>query len=124
MNYKIIIKGTASTHNLLEDCDGISCHDEFVEYIDNDYDGALKSGYLHFEVEGSDLMSITEYSSDRELTQDELEELASYTQGQWSDGIGEGFEQFPQGEDSDGAEIYISAWHPSQSLEIIQRSYD
>lgn len=44
-----------------------------------------------------------------------LEELKDYTQGQWSDGIGEGFEQFSYKE-IDGEEIYISPWYHGQKI--------
>jgi hypothetical protein len=36
---------------------------------------------------------VTEYELDRKLTAEEIEQLADYTAGQWSDGIGENFNQ-------------------------------
>lgn len=39
-----------------------------------------------------------------------------YTQGQWSDGIGEGFEQSPVPVGPGGGEYYISPWHRGQVL--------
>lgn len=123
--YKIKIKGEAKFHGVvqkhLNQLDGVDCQDEFSEYFDGDesYADDVTNGYLHFEVEGKKLYSITEYNSTRELTQDELNQLGDYTQGQWSDGIGEGFEQYPCME-IDGEEVFISAWSGGQTLEITQ----
>jgi hypothetical protein len=55
----------------------------------------------------------------QKLSDDELTELSKYTQGQWSDGIGEGFEQYPCCQ-SEGSDVYISPWIPGQKLEVIQ----
>jgi len=123
--YKIKIKGEAKFHGVsqkhLNQLDGIDCQDEFSEYFDGDESFAddVTNGYLHFEVEGNKLYSVTEYDSTRELMQDELNELGNYTQGQWSDGIGEGFEQYPCTE-IDGEEVFISPWFGDQKLEITQ----
>jgi len=123
--YKIKIKGEAKFHGVvqkhLNQLDGVDCQDEFSEYFDGDesYADDVTDGYLRFEVEGKKLYSITEYNSTRELTQDELNQLGDYTQGQWSDGIGEGFEQYPCME-IDGEEVFISAWSGGQTLEITQ----
>jgi hypothetical protein len=123
--YKIKIKGEAKFHGVaqkhVDQLNGIDCQDEFSEYFDGDepYADDVTDGYLRFEVEGKKLYSITEYNSTRELTQDELNQLGDYTQGQWSDGIGEGFEQYPCME-IDGKEVFISPWFGEQKLEITQ----
>ena len=75
---------------------------------------------MHFKLENGKLYTYTVYHSDRELTEEELKQLMDYTQGQWSDGIGEGFEQFPIMEDDEGEEVYISPWFPGQNIKIYQ----
>lgn len=117
--YKIRIKGTAHTeYKNIEELYGIDCQDCFSEYFDGDesYAKDITGGYMHFEIENGKLMTITEYNSKRELTPEELEELAEYTQGQWSDGIGEGFEQYPCYNEDEEDEVYISPWHRDQVL--------
>ncbi len=95
--YKITIKGEAKTsYPHLERLDGIDSQDNFAEYFGEDeksFSKDIKSGYMKFVFEDGKLWTITEYWSKRELTKEELDILAEYTQGQWSDGIGEGFEQ-------------------------------
>lgn len=115
--FKIIVKGTAETKYLHpRELDGIDCQDEFVEYMDDDeIRQKLESGYMKFVFENEKLWTVTEYTSKEKLTEDELNILAEYTQGQWSDGIGEGFEQFPC-RIIEGEEIYISPWHSGQKL--------
>ena len=51
------------------------------------------SGKLRFSYkpDRNELWCVTEYRSNRGLTDEELKLLAGYTQGQWSDGIGENF---------------------------------
>jgi hypothetical protein len=123
--YKITIKGEAFTeHQNLEELDGIDCQDEFSEYFGDDeqllIDKGVNSGYLSFEYSDGKLWSVTTYDSPVELTQDELDIIGDYTQGQWSDGIGESFEQFPCMEDDNG-EVYVSPWHTGQVLIISQK---
>lgn len=130
--YIIKIKGEAEAH--LEDRDGnthalsfeqllrcnyIDIQDDFVEYIDDDYKDKLDSGYTHFKVDEGKLYSICVYEVNEKLTDEELELLTDYTQGQWSDGIGEGFEQFPCRK-IDNMELYISPWIPEQTCEVLQ----
>src|SRR5687767_15190746 len=112
--YKIVIQGEASTdYKDLKALDGIGCQDCFSEYLDNDntYSKDISGGYMSFKLEGNKLYTITDYDSKRELTEEELLSLAKYTQGQWSDGIGEGFEQNPCIIIED-EEVYISPWQP------------
>jgi hypothetical protein len=131
--YRITIKGEAKTsYPNLQELDGIDCQDEFSEYFDGDesYAKDVTNGYLHFEYDKSDgkLYSVTTYDSTRLLTGEELEQLGDYTSGQWSDGIGEGFEQNPcyhSKEEYDyydelTNEVYISPWHRNQILTITQ----
>ena len=101
--------------------DGIDDDSNFVEYMDTkrvSIKDKLEDGYMDFTVEDGVIYTNTEYRvkpehSNDEFNQKELLELIDYTQGQWSDGIGEGFEQFPIG-DEDGEEIYLSPWYHGQ----------
>lgn len=124
---KVIIKALAGDSYVGEEgvtdrskLNGIDCQDEFVEYMDEDFKHKLSSGYMDFRFEDGKLWTYTVYSTKEVLTEDELKELGEYTQGQWSDGIGEGFEQFPCDYEEDGAEVYLSPWYHGQKLEIKQ----
>lgn len=121
--YKITVKGEAKTsYPNLKELDGTDCQDEFTEYFDDDFTfkDDVTSGYMDFRYENGKLYTYTEYNSSRELTTEELKKLEDYTTGQWSDGIGEGFEQFPCHEDSNGREVYISPWFYGQEVTTIQ----
>jgi len=123
MKYLIIIKGEASTdYKNLSELDGIDCQENFAEYFDSDFSfkDDIKSGYMYFSFENEKLWTITEYRSNRELSKEELEILSNYTQGQWSDGIGEGFEQQPCYYDNNDDEVYISSWSYGQEVEVSQ----
>lgn len=121
---KVIVKGEAQafdrdynpiTGEDLQKFHGIDSDDCFTEYMRPQRVSAmndLSGGYMHFEYENGKLWTITEYESKRVLNDQELEELQSYTQGQWSDGIGEVFEQFPCNSDED----YISPWYRGQEI--------
>jgi len=119
--YKVTVKGEAATdYTPLEDLDGIDCQDCFSDYMDRgeSCNGAVTGGYMRFKHEDGKLFTITEYKASRELTPDELHDIVEYTSGQWSDGIGEGFEQYPQ--NVDGEEVYISPWFWGQVPEVFQ----
>ena len=73
------------------------------------------SGYTVFKYEDGKLWSVCTYELKTPLTQDEIDYLVDYTSGQWSDGIGEGFEQFPCCE-IDGMGLYISPWFFGQTI--------
>ena len=123
--YKITIKGEASTdYKWLSELNGVDCQDDFAEYFDSDFSfkDDIESGYMYFSFENEKLWTITEYFSNRELYNEELEILSDYTQGQWSDGIGEGFEQEPCFYDDNDEEVYISPCSTNQEVEIIQIS--
>jgi hypothetical protein len=124
--YKITISGLAKTdYQNLKDLDGINSHDTFSEYFhQSSYKDCVTGGYMSFKYELDKLWTITEYLSTRDLNTRELKELADYTQGQWSDGIGEGFEQYPVMQDEDGNEVYISPWCFGQELSITQKTLD
>jgi hypothetical protein len=121
---KVIVKGVAEAVDKdsnpysgkdLEKFDGISDGSCFCDYMGGNRVSAvneLSGGYLEFKYENEKLYAITEYESKRALTATELEELKNYTQGQWSDGIGEGFEQNP----CNGDEDYISPWTHGQEI--------
>ena len=146
--YKITIKGEARTeYPNLSILNGISCEDDFSEYFSKKYgeteneqsliDKGVHNGYMHFSYENGKLWTITTYESPVELTEEEIKILADYTQGQWSDGIGEGFEQYPCMHDNDycdecvcgecedgdichdnndAGEVYVSPWQVGQVL--------
>jgi len=129
--YKIIVKGEAQTsYPNLEELDGIDCQDNFSEYFDRNFSfkNDVNGGYMRFEFKKDKLWTITEYNSNRKLTEDELNSLKNYTTGQWSDGIGEGFEQEPckyvePYEDEEGEEteeVFISPWNYGQITTIEQ----
>ena len=124
---KVIIKALAGDSYVGEEdiidrskLDGIDCQDEFVEYMHEDFKHKLSSGYMDFRFQEDKLWTYTVYSTKEVLTEAELKRLGEYTQGQWSDGIGEGFEQFPCDHEPDGAEVYLSPWYHGQKLEIKQ----
>jgi hypothetical protein len=79
---------------------------------------SLKEGYMRFVYEDGELFTVNEYISTRELTKEEMSELIEYTQGQWSDGVGEGFEQRPIM--ISGDEVYISPWYSGQKVTYSQ----
>jgi undecaprenyl pyrophosphate synthase len=129
--YRITIKGEAKTdYENLSDLNGIDCQDEFSEYFSSAYKGdeqeqslidkGVCSGYMHFESDGTKLYVIVNYTSPTELTQEELNILVDYTQGQLSDGIGEGFEQMPCHYDDNDEDVFISPWFPGQVLTATQ----
>jgi len=129
MGYLITIKGIAETdHYDLSELDGVMCDDDFAEYFNEEeqalIDKNVNNGYMRFSHENGELYTITEYECEEKLTDDELQILADYTQGQWSDGIGEGFEQFPcfftEDEEGEEVEVYISPWCPKQKITITQ----
>lgn len=100
------------------------CQDNFMDYFDpwqEEYKSVtqsikdkVKSGYMTFRHsrERQCLEVLTTYEVASVLTDLERECLQSYTEGQWSDGIGESFEQVPV---HDGT-YYISPWHPYQVM--------
>lgn len=126
---KILIRGGATVDgggsdlNVLDGVDSDAC---FSEYFHEQFtvgdtthpgeqaliDAGVTGGFMHFECLDNELFVVTEYDLKRKLTEAEEKQLIEYTQGQWSDGIGEGFEQNPL--ERDGYEYYISAWYPGQ----------
>lgn len=116
-----IVKGLARIHDDYAGearwLNGIACQDDFAEFLDEASEMGILSGYMSFESKNGELYTITTYLCDRELTKAEQEFLMNYTQGQWSDGIGEGFEQDPV-YDEYGNEAYISPWFRGQDISI------
>ena len=104
----------------------LSIEDSFVDYMDKSLSTKFKSGYTTFEVEEHKgryyLYSICTYECKDDLTQkdfskEEIDKLIRDTQGQWSDGIGEGFEQYPAFEYED-YEIFINCWVKDQKIQV------
>lgn len=138
--YQITVKGEARTdYPHLVELHGIMCEDDFTDYFDSDFTfvNNVKNGIMSFHYESGKLMTWTTYESDRELTTKELNILKDYTVGQWSDGIGEGFEQSPcfesryaecgeygeyeyEYEYESKSDVYISPWHEDQIATIEQ----
>lgn len=103
---------------------GIDCQDNFSEYFDKAEEFQLSDAYgMIFRACKDTLLVNTSYYSQRELTKEEIEELKAYTQGQWSDGIGEGFEQHPVKVDGN-LEWYISPWFRGQEILTIITKLD
>jgi len=105
----------------LKSLDGITEHGtEFADYFHNGtYDGFVKGGQMSFHFAKGKLEVHTVYTSIVKLDKVQLEHLMEYTQGQWSDGVGEGFEQNPAAE-LDGQDVFISAYHDKQKIVIRQ----
>ncbi len=104
----------AATVEELSLLSGVTCQDDFAEY--SDLHAKLESGYMSFVFEVDTLYTVTTYLLKEDLSDDEIKKLESETQGQWSDGIGEGFEQFSCafiGEE----EVFISPWFHGQEIE-------
>jgi hypothetical protein len=99
-----------------EQLSGVDCQDNFAEY--SNLHSKLGSGYMRFQWEDGQLNVYTEYDVVSELTHGEIELLKEETQGQWSDGIGEGFEQYPCAY-IDEQEVYLSPWFMGQIIETI-----
>jgi hypothetical protein len=62
--------------------------------LENDVRNALEPGgklRFSYKPDLNELWCITEYRSTRRLSDQELKALVDYTEGQWSDGIGENF---------------------------------
>ena len=106
----------------MSELNGIDCQDRFSDYFggDESFIGKVKGGYMQFAVENCIVYTTTSYTTTEELSEQEVEELSKYTQGQWSDGIGEGFEQNPCTQ-INGEDIFISPWFYGQKLEITQK---
>lgn len=109
---------TSLVGNDLSRLDGIESQDNFVDY--SNFSDKLEYGYMSFSFEDGVLYTITEYKTTEAFTEEELHELGEETQGQWSDGIGEGFEQFACDYLEDGSEIFLSPWFYGQELTITQ----
>ena len=94
---KLILKALSQKYGGM--FDGLTCDDAvFCDYVNFKYDKfprCVTGGYMRFEYNKrlESLYVITEYDTTRKLTKEEEQQVIDYTQGQWSDGIGEGFEQ-------------------------------
>jgi hypothetical protein len=91
-------------------------HEDFTEHISCDY-GFKEPAYMKFKYDGrkKKLMVSVTYVTDRDLDDDQIKELMDYTTGQWSDGIGEGYEQ-TAAKQIDGNDVFISPWHDDQEI--------
>lgn len=80
----------------------------------------VESAKLYFEQIGfGKFYAFCELTLDLTLAELEVikQDLINEVQGQFSDGIGEGFEQHPY--KYDGVDFYLSAWYEGQKLESI-----
>lgn len=98
---------------------GIEDETVFSDYVDEDFPDCVTGGYMYFRYSPQEqkLMTVTEYETTRKLTPEEEQIVIEYTQGQWSDGIGEGFEQHDLGLFK-GAETYLSPWFQGQKATV------
>jgi len=108
------IKGVA-----LKKFNGIGSDVNFTDYIseaDIPFKKVLGPGYMFFKYKDSQgrgkLVVHTEYVVSQFLEPEEAKKLVDYTQGQWADGVGEGFEQREVNSDGD----FISPWYPGQKI--------
>ena len=111
---KIEIKAKSGPTNAkdLSILNGIECNIDFVEYIRNkELRNKLIDGYMSFILENKTLYTLTTYrlKEGNLLSPKEIRELVDYTQGQWSDGIGESYEQMPIAVENN-KEIYLSPY--------------
>ncbi|MBT4123925.1 MAG: hypothetical protein HN981_03920 [Candidatus Pacebacteria bacterium] len=115
---QIVIKGDCLPEDSREVFDKLDYHQNFSEYfaLRHKIPDCVSEGYMHFEFdhETKKLYVFVIYDSTRKLTEEEENLLISYTQGQLSDGIGEGFEQL---EFADGI-FNPSPWHLDQEIEL------
>ena len=81
---------------------GLEYRDEaFSDYLADGDDTSrlaelgVRGGYirLEFSTELNDLIGITEYTAPEPLSDADLAQLADYTAGQWTDGVGSNFSQ-------------------------------
>lgn len=123
MSFKITVTGRASTeYSRIEELMHVDCQDNFAHYFDDDFTfkDDIASGYMSFNIVDHQLMTIVEYYSSRELTEKELDTLLDYSEGQLSDGVGEGYEQNACYYDEDDNEVFISPWDINSDFSIMQ----
>lgn len=106
-----------SKQELKDTANSAESQENFVDYIGGPLTEKLYSGYMTFKVEDI-LYTITTYEIRESLTEKEINYLKEYTQGQWSDGIGENFEQEPCGY-VDDKPLFISPWFQKQQITTI-----
>mgnify|MGYP001009271094 CR=1 FL=1 len=102
--------------------DNLQTNSNLVEYFHKAEQELLPDvtgGDTRFYVENDQLFVETIYYSNEKLNETQLECLKEYTQGQWSDGWGEGFEQRPVCR-KNWRDVYISPWHVDQKINISQ----
>lgn len=93
--------------------------DEFSYYFDDNLKEKFSGGKISFELINNELCTVTIYDIiNKNITLNDLEELANYTQGQWSDGFGESFEQYPCYTD-DKYEYFINPTYYNCKIDIL-----
>ena len=134
--YRITIKGQAKTeYPYLHELNGIQSHNDEENYVEYLHDDSIKQKLVHgfsnfvYDKTANVLYVVVTYLARKKLTKFQLQRLMEYTRGQWSDGIGEVYEQFPcyQGsfyttEDGETTkDVYISMWYKEQPTpEVVQ----
>lgn len=96
-----------------EDFHGVICDEVFSEYLPEGLKDVFKGGKMSFIWELGELWVETDYTSEQTPSEREIIKLAEFTQGQWSDGIGENFEQMPCLDSG-----YVSPWYRGQQVQI------
>ena len=96
-----------------------SPQDDFLEFMRLLPKDLFESGaWAEFSVDNGRLYVTVAYTAKRRLTAREQDVLKDHTVGQWSDGIGEFFEQVPSATDDHGREVYTSLWHRNQITKV------
>lgn len=104
----------------IEDLQKLDGYDDPINYFSDYFDSEMvelrglfeDTGVMSFHLKDGEFWVHTTYESPNNIISSAaLAQLREYTRGQWSDGIGEGFEQFPVME-----KYFISPYHPRQKI--------
>jgi hypothetical protein len=108
---------------VLKSVEDIDIYSSFHEYIDHiSLAGVFTDSkeYFTYDSINHKIYIIVEYFSENRPTDEQITLIKEYTQGQFSDGIGEGFEQRPikliDSVEYEEYECYISMWYRGQEL--------
>lgn len=95
---------------------------DFVEYIDIPAAKIKDGSYMDLLWNKADmkLYSVNKFVTGSPLNEEQMKSLGEQVSGQWSDGVGEVFEQNPVMQDDEGNDVYVSPWHIEQELHVSQ----
>jgi len=100
----------------LQQLHGLTGDEDFVEYMPENFCPFITGPvYLRFEYNKrtKQLETVTTYDLTGSPSDDMIKEVMDWTQGQWSDGIGENYEQ-QVAKVIGGVSFYINPWHARQ----------